>query len=144
MKLREKRWMFLIVPIIGALTGGSTAAEIPTWQARISYVAWNMEFRAALKPDDVRRIRDVYIEVNKKEIVSSLRGDILNIKNHCVVVDLSGTSFDPRLIIDIYVNGRLYVYQANRFGVRVDGRICRFPAGFIDRLGIPQVDNISG
>ena len=81
-------------------------------QIRMYFVGWDILTRTKLSPDDVRRMRNVYIEVNDK-------GRISNIVNK--IFDVEFTTFkynepeDARLVIELVKSdGKVEAFYANK------------------------------
>ncbi len=99
----------------------SVSAQEVFERAEVSYISWNKQVRARLRPDDVRNNADISMTIRGGgEILNLVRLlDIASMRN----IDEEERVGDIRLVIDLYQDGKRTTYAASRFLLFADGAI---------------------
>jgi hypothetical protein len=102
---------------------------------RIYAVSWNIMTRARLSEDDVRRTRDVYMEINDRYLIGKVIDSLGRL--NCSKVDELNL-MDVRLVVDFVMKDRVNVFYADKISIanRDSGESCALTKDFLNSMSI--------
>ena len=108
-----------------------TAVSAQHSSAKIYYLGWEVLTRTQASEDYVRKNNLIYVEINDWAYADRLHRLIRRMP--CLEKRKIET-LNTRIVIDFYIGEKMKIFQGDRLGLTINGKLCRYTPEFFTEV----------